>query len=737
MHWQGLELLEDGSLALQSLPLFAGVLPDELAGAAAPQGPAGIAVDPEGAIYFSQPERHRVMRTNACDPGLIEVVCEGGPTATCGLNQPRGILWHEHRQALLVADSANHRVYVYAWPSFQLVDIWGGAIAGAGPGLLDGPWSLASDMAGNVYVVDYNNRTIRKFNLLGDPDLQFSASLQQSSPPLQPSDIAVYSDSMTTRLFVIDQGSRQIKVYEASGKPGLDAGDKPVQFGDQVLQKPMGIAATREAIFVGDNGLRRVLAFRNIPGFPFIGEAVGYQGPVAALGLDLAGNLLVHSGTDAAPLALAVAMGHVRQGALWSDPIRVGPRLTTWHSLRATLEPLDAGAHIRLLVATSNDTATPPAVNPGAANPFSDPKWRPAISDPDPLADVPDLFIGGAPSGYLWVAALLVGDGVRTPVLSELKVEYDHKTYLDYLPAIYKGDTPCGDFLLRFVSLFESMFQDVEDEIAGLPRLFDPAATPAKLLPWLASWLALDLDEDWDEAFKRKLIAEAFELYGRRGTVAGLIEALRLFAGVDAVIEEPILQNEWWALPAEEIDPCASSSCGCQPGFGDAACSCGCAQPAALGPEKKWGQGENSVLGFTTRLASAELEGAVLGSTAILDRSTLITDAELGAPLFDEVAFRFSVLVHRHELKCAGTLQTLQAVIEREKPAHTAYHLCVVEPGLRVGFQARVGIDAVVAGPPEPAELGGQFQLNAGALGGRPSGRLGEQSRIGVSTVIG
>ena len=49
----------------------------------------------------------------------------------------------------------------------------------------------------------------------------------------------------------------------------------------------------------------------------------------------------------------------------------------------------------------------------------------------------------------------------------------------------------------------------------------------------------------------------------------------------------------------------------------------------------------------------------------------------------------------------------LREVIDAEKPAHTDYHLCFVEPRLRVGFQARLGIDAIVGNGPAPLRLGG------------------------------
>ena len=45
-------------------------------------------------------------------------------------------------------------------------------------------------------------------------------------------------------------------------------------------------------------------------------------------------------------------------------------------------------------------------------------------------------------------------------------------------------------------------------------------------------------------------------------------------------------------------------------------------------------------------------------------------------------------------------------MIEREKPAHTAYHLCVIEPRMRVGSQARIGVDAIIAQGPPAVQLG-------------------------------
>jgi hypothetical protein len=62
--------------------------------------------------------------------------------------------------------------------------------------------------------------------------------------------------------------------------------------------------------------------------------------------------------------------------------------------------------------------------------------------------------------------------------------------------------------------------------------------TDAEFLPWLATWVALFLDEEWDEAKRRRLISEAVELYRWRGTVLGLKRYLEIYVGLIPEIRE-------------------------------------------------------------------------------------------------------------------------------------------------------------------------------------------------------
>jgi phage tail-like protein len=106
--------------------------------------------------------------------------------------------------------------------------------------------------------------------------------------------------------------------------------------------------------------------------------------------------------------------------------------------------------------------------------------------------------------------------------------------YLEYLPAIYHDDPFLGQLLLPF----EKVLTGIEDLLSTIDRYFAPALTDREFLPWLATWVALVLDEEWDEAKRRRLIGEAVGLYRKRGTVQGLKRYLEIYTGLEPDIRE-------------------------------------------------------------------------------------------------------------------------------------------------------------------------------------------------------
>jgi len=112
--------------------------------------------------------------------------------------------------------------------------------------------------------------------------------------------------------------------------------------------------------------------------------------------------------------------------------------------------------------------------------------------------------------------------------------EQTRSRYLEYLPAIYQ-EMPVLD---RFLLPFEAVLRGFEDLLSAIDRYFAPADTEPDFLPWLATWVALTLDEGWDEAKQRGLIREAVNLYRERGTVQGLKRYLQIYTGLEPGIRE-------------------------------------------------------------------------------------------------------------------------------------------------------------------------------------------------------
>jgi len=228
--------------------------------------------------------------------------------------------------------------------------------------------------------------------------------------------------------------------------------------------------------------------------------------------------------------------------------------------------------------------------------------------------------------------------------------------------------------------------------------LFDPEAAPNQGAPtswldWLADSLAFPLDEVLSEEKRRSALSEAFQMHSRRGTVESLSELLKLYANATAHISEPQQQAQLWSL------------------------------------------GERSTLGFSTMLAPAHAQGAVVGTTAVLNQSHLIEAEDFGSPLFEDIAHHFCVQVYAADVPDTRALDEVDRLIMQEKPAHTTYHLCRIEANMRVGFQARIGIDSIV-GHTGSDLVTGDARLGMGSILPAEEGtKIGKNVRVGFSKI--
>ena len=167
------------------------------------------------------------------------------------------------------------------------------------------------------------------------------------------------------------------------------------------------------------------------------------------------------------------------------------------------------------------------------------------------------------------------------------------------------------DLIGRFLMLFESFWKPIDQQTDHISFYLDPRITPPRFLPWLAAWLDLELDEDWPEPRRRQLIRWAIALHRSRGTKWGLTKYLEIYTGQKAEITEHRANN--FVL-------------------GNTAC---------LGPGIAMGRG-NRPHTFTVTLRLPPLE--------IEDEAERVRQGRIRR-------------------------RTIEAIIARQKPAHTVYSL--------------------------------------------------------------
>lgn len=127
--------------------------------------------------------------------------------------------------------------------------------------------------------------------------------------------------------------------------------------------------------------------------------------------------------------------------------------------------------------------------------------------------------------------------------------------YLQYLPGIYQND-----FMARFLAIFESVLTPIEWNVDNFDMYLDPNTAPAGFLPWLASWFSITFDPSWSEEQKRTLLAEASQIYARRGTSWALSRVLEIYSGLEPEItdlekdEDPFTFTVKLPVPEKEVD---------------------------------------------------------------------------------------------------------------------------------------------------------------------------------------
>lgn len=366
-----------------------------------------------------------------------------------------------------------------------------------------------------------------------------------------------------------------------------------------------------------------------------------------------------------------------KRGVWWSEALDSEIHRCEWHRVELELRSLPAGSEVRL--ATYCDAERYPTAE---ISRLPDHLWRSVLVAKGPMqpADgtaavshlLHDGLIQNREGRYLWLRLELHGDGYSSPGIRSLRVHYPRRTYLDDLPAVFSSDQDSRFFLNRFLAVFHSEWQRLDEVIDTLDRYFDPRTVPGgPFLDYLAGWLGQRLEAQWDEEQKRRLLAALPAILPRRGTAEGLRRFLAVYlANLSGM--EPEAQGAFPRLVE---------------GFRE--------RQALVVASSARGELGSRPLWSPRRTARAQL-----GTTARVGTSRLVSTGQPRLDPFHATAYRFRIFVPAAWVTTAAGERLLRHAVESEKPAHTRYELCLVEPRLRVGRQATVGIDTLIGAVP-------------------------------------
>lgn len=140
-----------------------------------------------------------------------------------------------------------------------------------------------------------------------------------------------------------------------------------------------------------------------------------------------------------------------------------------------------------------------------------------------------DILLHEVQGRYLWLGMELWGNGMGSPAVRTIQIYFPKEVWNRYLPEIYQGESQ--EFLERFLSIFQSLYEDFETKIRKDTSWLDLLAVDRGMLDWLAGWIHVENGHLWTEEHLRQYLMEGAALFGQRGTARGLVRMVGIFTG--------------------------------------------------------------------------------------------------------------------------------------------------------------------------------------------------------------
>ncbi len=149
-----------------------------------------------------------------------------------------------------------------------------------------------------------------------------------------------------------------------------------------------------------------------------------------------------------------------------------------------------------------------------------------------------DMLLHEVEGRYLWFIVEMYKRDNNFFRLNNFKVSFPKETWTRYLPEIYSEGIGKNAFLERYLSIFQSLYEDLNEKIKDSVSKLDPSSTSAEYLRALAEWFAIDNIQIWDDEQLRYIIKNMSSLYGKRGTKEGISNFVKVYTGESPIIVE-------------------------------------------------------------------------------------------------------------------------------------------------------------------------------------------------------
>ena len=162
--------------------------------------------------------------------------------------------------------------------------------------------------------------------------------------------------------------------------------------------------------------------------------------------------------------------------------------------------------------------------------------YRPFIARQ--ASGVSDLLLHDVSGRYVWLLIEQYSAGDEPAEIVDVRLFLPASSWLEYLPQLYRDSDGDSHFLERYLGIFQTLYEELDAEIAEMSHRFDPESTELRFLEWLAGWLDITDTEIWTEEQLRELFGKAVSLYRSRGTKRALSEMIELYTGEKPFIIE-------------------------------------------------------------------------------------------------------------------------------------------------------------------------------------------------------